>query len=234
MPTRSTTKILGAEVAELEGALLGDDAADQEANQRDDRHGLEAGAVEMVDDRGEAEARRDGGRARERPRTTPPRMPRAWTSRPEASTIVGRAPRAARTKQVAAAARGRCVAVLDRTRAGRRAFSDRPVISTATPPSARPRRAGDQPGAGGVDVARPRRGRGRRGRARRRRRVAATGSSNSRGVDRPMRRARTGASSPPSAIALERPAENGVGIGHRRRRPEMLASACLEPTARAP
>ena len=50
-------EILGAEEAELEHALLGDDAADEQRDEGDDRHRLKAGAVDVIDDRGEAEPR---------------------------------------------------------------------------------------------------------------------------------------------------------------------------------
>ena len=43
---------LGAEVAQLEGALLGDDRADQERHQRDDRHRADAHLLELGEDRG--------------------------------------------------------------------------------------------------------------------------------------------------------------------------------------
>ena len=48
MPTRSTDVELGAELAEMKDALLGDDAADQEGDEQDDRHGLPADAVELM------------------------------------------------------------------------------------------------------------------------------------------------------------------------------------------
>ena len=50
---------VGAEPAEMEDALLGDDAADQEGDQQDDRHRPPADAVELMHQRGQAEA---GGR----------------------------------------------------------------------------------------------------------------------------------------------------------------------------
>ena len=62
---------LGAEAAEVEDALLRDDAAEQERDQQDDRHRLQADAVEVMHHRGEAEARRahhDAQRARRWPR----------------------------------------------------------------------------------------------------------------------------------------------------------------------
>ena len=40
---------VGAELAEMKEALLGDDAADQEGNEQDDRHGLPADAVQVMD-----------------------------------------------------------------------------------------------------------------------------------------------------------------------------------------
>ena len=50
--------VLGAELAEVEEALLRDDAADEEGNQDDDRRGLPADPVELMDRRGEAEVLR--------------------------------------------------------------------------------------------------------------------------------------------------------------------------------
>ena len=47
--------VFGAELAEMEEALLRDDAADEEGNQDDDRRGLPADPVELVDRRSEAE-----------------------------------------------------------------------------------------------------------------------------------------------------------------------------------
>ena len=49
---------VGAEFAEMEDALLRDDAADQEGDQQDDRHRAPADMVEMMHHRGEAEAAR--------------------------------------------------------------------------------------------------------------------------------------------------------------------------------
>ena len=43
--------VLGAELAEMEEALLRDDAADEEGNQQDDRRGLPADPVELMDRR---------------------------------------------------------------------------------------------------------------------------------------------------------------------------------------
>ena len=50
----------------MEDALLRDDRADQEGDQNDDRHGLQADAVELIDERGEPQAprRRQGARQR--------------------------------------------------------------------------------------------------------------------------------------------------------------------------
>ncbi len=56
----------GAELAEVEDALLGDDAADQEGDQHHDRHREPADAIELVDRRGEAEAARVSQHAAER------------------------------------------------------------------------------------------------------------------------------------------------------------------------
>ena len=47
---------VGAEVAEMENALLRDDGADQEGDEQDDRHRAPADPVEMMHDRSEAEA----------------------------------------------------------------------------------------------------------------------------------------------------------------------------------
>ena len=47
----------GAELLELEDALLGDDAADQERDQHDDRHAAIGDLLELVDDRRAAELR---------------------------------------------------------------------------------------------------------------------------------------------------------------------------------
>ena len=47
---------VGAELAEMEDALLRDDAADQEGDQHDDRHRAPAHLLEMMDGRGQAEA----------------------------------------------------------------------------------------------------------------------------------------------------------------------------------
>ena len=46
---------VGAEFAEMEDALLRDDAADQEGDQQDDRHRAPADIVELVHHRGETE-----------------------------------------------------------------------------------------------------------------------------------------------------------------------------------
>ena len=46
----------GAEIAELESALLGDDRADQERHQHDDRNGADAHPVDLVEDRGRGDA----------------------------------------------------------------------------------------------------------------------------------------------------------------------------------
>ena len=54
---------VGAEFAEMENALLRDDAADQEGDQQDDRHRAPADIVELVHHRGEAEAARMRGHA---------------------------------------------------------------------------------------------------------------------------------------------------------------------------
>ncbi len=59
--------VVGPELPEVEDALLGDDAADQEGDQEDDADRLPAHAVEMVDRGGQAEpARVDGEPARHR------------------------------------------------------------------------------------------------------------------------------------------------------------------------
>ena len=47
---------LGAERLQLHHALLHHHGADQEADQRDDRHGAQAGMIEMMDEGGRAEA----------------------------------------------------------------------------------------------------------------------------------------------------------------------------------
>ncbi len=47
--------ILGAEFAEMEEALLGDDGADEKGHHRHDRHGLNADAVEVMNDRAQPE-----------------------------------------------------------------------------------------------------------------------------------------------------------------------------------
>ena len=57
---------VGAELAEVEYALLGDDAADQKGDQRHDRHRLPAHTVEMMHRRGQAEAARLHRHAHER------------------------------------------------------------------------------------------------------------------------------------------------------------------------
>src|SRR5580692_9133807 len=49
---------IGAELAEVENALLGNDAADQEGDQSDDRHRAPAHLFEMMHGRGQPEARR--------------------------------------------------------------------------------------------------------------------------------------------------------------------------------
>ena len=46
---------VGAELAEMKEALLGDDAADQEGNEQDDRHGLPADPVQVMDSGGRTE-----------------------------------------------------------------------------------------------------------------------------------------------------------------------------------
>ena len=51
MPMRSTTKGVAPNVDELEDALLGDDAADQERDQHDDRHAPIGDLLELVDHR---------------------------------------------------------------------------------------------------------------------------------------------------------------------------------------
>ena len=58
MPTRSTTKAVAPNLLELEDALLGDDAADEERDQDDDRHAAIGDLLELVDDRRAAEPRR--------------------------------------------------------------------------------------------------------------------------------------------------------------------------------
>ena len=55
---------LGAEAAQLIGALVGHDDADQEGDQADDRQGVEAGLLEVVGERGRAAA--GSGRTRTR------------------------------------------------------------------------------------------------------------------------------------------------------------------------
>ena len=55
-----------AEALQLEDALLGDDAADQERDQHDDRHAAKADHLEVMDDRGDAQPRRIGERAHHR------------------------------------------------------------------------------------------------------------------------------------------------------------------------
>ena len=57
---------VGAEFAEVEDALLRDDAADQERDQQDDRHRAPADIVELVHHRGEAEPARMSSDARQR------------------------------------------------------------------------------------------------------------------------------------------------------------------------
>ena len=47
---------VGAEIAQLEGALLRDDGADDGRHQHDDRNGADAHAVDLVDDRREVDA----------------------------------------------------------------------------------------------------------------------------------------------------------------------------------
>ena len=88
--------LLGAELAEMEEALLGDDAADQEGDEQNDRHRLPADAVELMDGRGEAELAR--ARDHAEPSATPmaPSMSAKSTrSRPKPGRRLGRA--AART-----------------------------------------------------------------------------------------------------------------------------------------
>ena len=58
MPTRSTTNGVAPKLLQLEDALLGDDAADQERDQRDDRHAAEGDELELVHERRPAEAPR--------------------------------------------------------------------------------------------------------------------------------------------------------------------------------
>ena len=48
--------LVGAELAEMEEALLGDDAADQERDEEDDRHRLPGNPVELMHGGGEAES----------------------------------------------------------------------------------------------------------------------------------------------------------------------------------
>ena len=60
-----------AEALQLEDALLGDDAADQERDQHDDRHAAEGDLLELVDQRRQPETprpRRRRARAPRRPR----------------------------------------------------------------------------------------------------------------------------------------------------------------------
>ena len=57
---------IGAEFAEMEDALLGDDAADQKRNEQDDRHRAPGDVVELMHQRGEAEAARVRQHAQQR------------------------------------------------------------------------------------------------------------------------------------------------------------------------
>ena len=50
---------VGAELTEMEDALLRDDAADQKRDQHHDRHRAPAHLLEMMDGRGQAESRAD-------------------------------------------------------------------------------------------------------------------------------------------------------------------------------
>ena len=59
---------VGAEFAEMENALLRDDAADQKRDEQDDRHRAPADIVELMHHRGEAEPARPREHARERDR----------------------------------------------------------------------------------------------------------------------------------------------------------------------
>ena len=54
-PTRLTVKISRAELAQLVGALIGEHDADQEREQADDRQRVQAGLLDMADERGEAD-----------------------------------------------------------------------------------------------------------------------------------------------------------------------------------
>ena len=60
MPSMSMERCLRAETAELAGALLEDHAANQKADERDDRHRGQAGLLDLMDERGSAKFARDG------------------------------------------------------------------------------------------------------------------------------------------------------------------------------
>ena len=64
-PTKLDGVVCGAELGELEDALLGDDRADQEIDQHDDRHAAQPVHLEVIDHRGPAPAPRRRGEAQE-------------------------------------------------------------------------------------------------------------------------------------------------------------------------
>ena len=67
----------GAKGAEVEDALLGDDGADQERDQNNDRHRAPADALEVMNGRGEAQPRRARDRAARSPSSARRRAGRA-------------------------------------------------------------------------------------------------------------------------------------------------------------
>ena len=96
--------LVGAELAEMEEALLGDDAADQEGDEQHDRHGLPADAVEVVHDGGDAQGlrlpqRRRPGHGRWRPAS--PRTRRGCGRSPPFRGRRPRAPAASGSRQAA-------------------------------------------------------------------------------------------------------------------------------------
>jgi hypothetical protein len=230
-------EVLGAEEAELEDALLGDDAADQQRDQRDDRHRLEAGAVEMEDDRGEAEPRRIADRGDEAADDAAEDAERlddvagGVRHRPAERLEEGDQRQRPR-RRLRRGSRG----MLDGGEQPRRVVREADHLHRDAAGGEPGGDAGDQPGAGGVDVTDLRQVEdhraGRLGGGTRRHPVERFG-----GVDDP-RAARDEARRLAVGDAVEGPADNGVGIGHR---PEVSwrsvpasAAGVLEPAAATP
>ena len=76
---------VGAEFAEMEYALLRDDAADQKGDQQDDRHRAPADIVELVHHRGQAERMRRADHAQQSDASAPSMLTIAANERPTAT-----------------------------------------------------------------------------------------------------------------------------------------------------